>query len=327
MGNNAPGPRAHRLTLVPLALASTLVLAGCGGRDTVDTPVNWWHQLEGGEIAKQRPPPPGVNDPYPHVGTVPAKAPVVASAALRETVTASLLRQRNLTSRVDANDPLPPPVLPANPAKPGPGAPVASAPAAPGGSSATLDAAQAAPAATLAGKQPASAPVAAAAADTDPDIAMPAVTVPAASADAGNGTVTLPAIPGGPPASPRLPGVQGEEAAARSSASAPAVLPDYQVAPPTGTQIAFVGNTDVVQSGETGLVHAIAVRRGAGTIEVHGYGDAASSEPDAQADALGLATLRGRAVADMLRAQGVPARAIRLEADAFGRGASLTLVQ
>ncbi|WP_428377195.1 hypothetical protein [Lichenicoccus sp.] len=313
-----------------LALASALTLDGCGGRDTVDTPVNWWHQLQGGEIAKQRPPPPGVNDPYPHVGTVPAKAPVFASAALRETVTASLLRQRNLTTRVDANDPLPPPVLPAHPAKPAAGAP--PAPAAPGSSSATLDAAQAAPAATAGGKAPASAAAnapgaAAAAADTDPEIAMPAVDVPAAAADAGSGTVTLPAIPGGPPASPRLPGLQVEEAAARASASAPAMLPDYQVAPPTGTQIAFVGNTDVVQSGETGLVHAIAVRRGAGTVMVHGYGDAASSEPDAQADALSLATLRGRAVADMLRAQGVPARAIRLQADAFGRGASLTLVQ
>ncbi len=306
-----------------------LMLAGCGGRDTVDTPVNWWHQLQGGEIAKQRPPPPGVNDPYPHVGTVPAKAPVVASAALRESVTASLLRQRNLTTRVDADDPLPPPVLQAHPAKPASNAPGAQAP---GSSSATLDAAEAAPAA--AARQPASASgpgatsgVTVASADSDPELAMPAVDVPAANADAGTGIVTLPAIPGGPPASPRLPGLQAEEAAARTSMTTPASLPDYQVAPPTGTQIAFVGDTDVVQSGETGLVHAIAVRRGAGAILVHGYGDAASSEPDAQADALSLATLRGRAVADMLRAQGVPARAIRLQADAFGRGASLTLVQ
>nr|WP_321983985.1 hypothetical protein [uncultured Lichenicoccus sp.] len=299
----------------------------------MDTPVNWWHQLQGGEIARQRPPPPGVNDPYPHVGTVPAKAPVVASAALRETVTASLLRQRNLTTRVDANDPLPPPVLPARPARPKPGTPAA---ASPGSSSATLDAAEATPATAAAGKPATPAASSgsagtptdvATASDTDPEIAMPALDVPAAAADAGNGTVTLPAIPGGPPASPQLPGLQSEEAAARTSGAAQAVLPDYQVAPPTGTQIAFVGETDVVQSGETGLVHALAVRRGAGTILVHGYGSAASSEPDAQADALSLATLRGRAVADMLRAQGVPARAIRLQADAFGRGASLTLVQ
>ncbi|TLU71483.1 hypothetical protein [Lichenicoccus roseus] len=322
------------MTLGALILATPLAASGCGGRDTVDTPVNWWHQLEGGEIAKDRPPPPGVNDPYPHVGTVPAAAPVVASAALRASVTESLMRQRNLTTRVDANDPLPPPVLPPHPVRPTPANVQAAPTAAPaGGSSATLDAAEATPPAP--GAQP-NAPQTAAtgekpaagattpAEDSEPEIAMPAVTV---QADTGPGTVTIPAIPGGPPSSPRLPGLQAEEASAEAHAPVAAVLPDYHVAPQTGTQVAFVGNTDVVQSGETGLVHAVAARRRTGIIVVHGYGEASSSDPEAQADALNLATLRGRAVADMLRTQGVPSRAIQLQADAFGRGASLTLVQ
>ena len=137
MGKSVAGPRVRASIGGLVLLAAGSGLAGCAHRDVVDTPVGWWHQLEGVEIARQRPPPPGMNDPYPHVGTTPAHAPVVASLALRRSVTDSLLRQRNLTTRVDANNPIPPPVAVA-PAK----APPAPAPVAAGASSASLDAAE-----------------------------------------------------------------------------------------------------------------------------------------------------------------------------------------
>ena len=45
------------------------LLAGCSSvfRSSIN-PVSWWHDMEGGEIAKQRPPPPGANEPYPEPG-------------------------------------------------------------------------------------------------------------------------------------------------------------------------------------------------------------------------------------------------------------------
>jgi outer membrane protein OmpA-like peptidoglycan-associated protein len=294
--------------MVALAVIS---LSGCAHRDVVDTPVGWWHQLEGGAIAEQRPPPPGVNDPYPKIGTTPEHPPAVASPDLRRSVTASLQRQRNLTTRLDANNPIPEPVTPDRPARPLP-VPAPAAPPAAGSSSATLDAAQAPPG-------PAHPPPAAAS-DSEPELAMPAVQVQ--PADASEAPVMMPAIPGAPPAPPRLPGL-----ALPAGLPVSERLPDYQVAPPTGTQIAFAPGTDSMLHGQQGALHAIAARRGAGAIVVLGYGDASAPSQDAQTQALSLASLRARAVAEALQAEGVPAHAILLRAEAFGRGASVNLLQ
>ncbi|WP_428390868.1 OmpA family protein [Lichenicoccus sp.] len=274
-------------------------LAGCAHQGVVGTPVSWWHQVEGGAIAKQRPPPPGVNDPYPAIGTTPAHPPQVASLALRQSVTDALQRQRNLTTRLDANTPLPP-----APPRSSPGA----SPPAPGAASATLAAAQAAP-----GPQQARP-----AADPSPELALPAVQVQPAG-DAA--PVELPAIPGAPPPPPRLPGVR---AVAGIPASAP--LPDYQVIPAAGTRIAFAPGTDSIRPDQQGALHALAVQRGAGNLLVHGYGDADAASADAQAQALTLASLRAGSVARALQDEGVPASSILLQAQAFGRGASVSLV-
>src|SRR5262249_55134774 len=52
--------------LMPMAL---LALAGCSSMD----PVNWWHSLEGGRIAEERPPPPNADAPYPNLSEVPSR--------------------------------------------------------------------------------------------------------------------------------------------------------------------------------------------------------------------------------------------------------------
>ncbi len=310
-------------TLVLPAILLTLGLAGCAHRDVVDTPVGWWHQLQGGAIAEQRPPPPGVDDPYPAIGTTPAHPPPLASVELRRSVTASLLRQRNLTTRLDAADPIPDPVATPPAARPpgaagtppasgvpAPGAPAPGAPAS--GASAALDAAQA----------PAAGPATAAHdQDSEPELAMPALQLP--PADASGVAVVLPAIPGAPPAAPRLPGLRvqpGMPAADRAP-------PDYAVAPVAGTEVAFAAGTDAMLGGQAGALHAIAARRGAGAILVRGYGGAAASDADSQAQAVSVAVLRARSVAEALQAEGVPASAILLRAEAFGRGASVSLVQ
>ncbi len=322
--------------LLPVLLLPALPLAGCAHRDAIDAPVGWWHQLEGGAIAEQRPPPPGVNDPYPKVGTTPAHAPAIASLDLRHSVTTDLLRQRNLANRLDANDPIP--VAVARPAKPA-AAPAPAAPAA-GGSSAMLDAAEApvgtppsghappdpapagAPAGALAGKRVPTPPPDA---DAEPELALPAVVVQAP--DASGAPVIMPAIPGAPPAAPRLPGLAVAASLPTIGLPASERLPAYAVAPAAGTPIDFVSGTDTMLGGQSGALHAIAARRGGGAIVVHGYGDAAAADPDTQSQALSVATLRARTVAEALQAEGVPAGSIRLRAEAFGRGASVRLVQ
>ncbi len=295
-------------SLLPLA-----VTAGCAHRDAVDTPVAWWHQLEGGAIAQQRPPPPGVDDPYPAIGTTPAAAPRVASAELRHSVTEQLVEQRNLSARLNAHDPLPPPAAtsPASrTAKPSP--PPAINPAQ---SSATLDAADAPPA--PAPHAAAVAAVASGGGDTA-DLALPAVV---SGTDAG-APIVLPAIPDAPPPPPGLPGL----AMPPPPSYVPPPRPHYVLAQGPGELLQFAAGSDVLGSGQSGALRQIAAHRGTGSVFVHGYGEAGSDSPQDQAQALTLAALRARSVADALERAGVPASAIRIRADAFGRGARAGLV-
>jgi len=310
--------------LVPLGLA----LGGCGHRDVVDTPVDWWHHLEGGAIAEQRPPPPGVNDPYPKIGTTPTQPPKVASTELRRSVTEDLIAQRNLAERLNAHVPLPPPqAAPPATTKP-PAAAPAPASAAPGAetSSATLDAADA-PSNPPA--HPASGPASGKAAKggtarnggDEPELAMPEVAPPTASqADLNAPT---PPIPDAPPSPPALPGLS----APPPPSYAPPSHPNYDLAAAPGEQIQFLPGSDVLANGQGGTLTQIAARRGAGTLFVEGHGEASSDAVADQAQSLRLAAYRARAVARALEADGVPAQAIRLRADAFGRGATAGLIK
>lgn len=317
-GQGLPRRTGGSVTQIASGLALVLV-AGCGHRDVIDTPVSWWHDLEGGAIAQQRPPPPGVDDPYPKIGTTPAAAPQVASLDLRKSVTDNLVEQRNLSARLNAHDPLPPPVT-AIAAPPKTPAPTAAA------SSATLDAADA-PA------TPAPAPAQAAEPVTanppgEAELAMPDVAPPATQPGAPAGTsvdagsVAMPQIPSAPPPPPGLPGI-GTPA---EVTYAPPPQPHYALAARSGEALEFAAGSDVLSPGQSGTLQSVVARRGAGSIFVHGYGDAASDAPRDQAQALTLAALRARTVADVLEKQGVPSGSIHIRADAFGRGATAGLV-
>jgi outer membrane protein OmpA-like peptidoglycan-associated protein len=92
--------------------------------------------------------------------------------------------------------------------------------------------------------------------------------------------------------------------------------------------------TVVFQEGASNLsapaadeVKAFAAKRGNGTIAITGYGDSASSDPDAQSAALNLGLSRAQSIVDALKAAGVPGTAIRVSAEASGRGAALHLLQ
>lgn len=292
-------------------------LAGCGHRDVIDTPVGWWHQLEGGAIAEQRPPPPGVDDPYPKVGTTPAAAPQVASLELRHSVTDQLVEQRNLSARLNAHDPLPPPVAtPTAHARPV----SATAASGPAQSSATLDAAEAPASPPSSGADHAARLPAAAPAADEAELAMPDLAPsPAGSTGAPS---PLPPIPDAPPPPPGLPGI----AMPPPPSYVPPPRPAYAVAAAPGDPLQFAAGSDVLSPGQAGALRAIVAHRGSGSIIVHGYGDAASDSPQDQSQALTLAALRARSVADALQQLGVPGSAIRIRAAAFGRGASAGLI-
>ncbi len=69
-------------------LAAGVALVACS--DPLSAPVDLFHDLQGGEIALQRPPPPGAGQPYPKLGTVPAK-PVLPATEYRNGLAAQLL--------------------------------------------------------------------------------------------------------------------------------------------------------------------------------------------------------------------------------------------
>ena len=76
-----------------------LLLAGCSSFPASMNPVSWWHDLQGGKIAEERPPPPGADQPYPNLASVPPK-PQAPPRGRRPANTAS--RRRPVVASVAA---------------------------------------------------------------------------------------------------------------------------------------------------------------------------------------------------------------------------------
>jgi outer membrane protein OmpA-like peptidoglycan-associated protein len=319
------GGQAASLMGRGVACALLLALGGCGGVDSVerfyssklpfDTPIDWWHQLEGGVIADERPPPPGVGDPYPNLAEVPAK-PTPTDAATRRALSARLATDRDRTTRSAAQDPMQPrpgadaaaPAAAAAAPAPAPAAPAAAAPMV-----ARIEAATAPPAPAPAPEAPAPAAPAALQAAASPSAPprRPSTDAPPA-APVVSGPV--PALPAGPPPIPDLPGIP-------ATTTAPATpKPRPQVA------ATFLPESSVLRPVSADALRALAARRAGGTIAVLGGGDATSAAPDAQARALPLAWRRAQAMAVVLTAAGVPASAMRIDAAALARGGIARLI-
>jgi outer membrane protein OmpA-like peptidoglycan-associated protein len=95
----------------------------------------------------------------------------------------------------------------------------------------------------------------------------------------------------------------------------------------TSASIVFVEGSTALSPPAADEVKAFAGKRGSGVIVVTGYGDAEASDPGAQSAALTTGLARANAIADALKADGVPGNAVRVNAEASGRGASLRLLQ
>ncbi len=99
--------------------------------------------------------------------------------------------------------------------------------------------------------------------------------------------------------------------------------------PSTGVSatIVFLNGASNLSAPAADEVKAFAAKRGNGTIVITGYGDSTSSDPDIQSAAVNLGLSRAQSIVDALKAAGVPGNAIRVSAEASGRGASLRLLQ
>jgi len=279
-----------------------LAPAGCGGKVAPDAPLAWWHDLEGGVVASQRPPPPGAHDPYPKIATVPAK-PAPTELATRQRIADSLAAERDQTNAQAALNLAPT----TTPARPAPATPPSKAE--PTGSRMTVDAVT--PAAPL----PPAAPVAPVAPLTQRSAATPpaldAVPQPAAAIVPGE----LPAVPANPPALPAVEGYRVPAAPPSTPAVVPAPAPVVN-----GVQIAFTPGSSTLPPSAPLTLRTFALAHRGVPLAVVGHGENVRPDADAQGRSLALALKRAQAIAVSLGEAGVPAANLRLSAEAAGSG-------
>jgi len=282
-----------RSTAPRLAHALLLALAGCTP-PSVDTPVSWWHDLQGGRIAEERPAAPGADAPYRNLATVPAK-PTGEDPAQRARI-AGLLA----ADRAAAN--LAPPAI-----QPPPAAPAAAPAPAPADAMGGSLAAASNPAATPI--RPAPPPAPAPAPTSAPAAVTPAV---------------MPAIPDRPPPPPLLPGVSQVTAPRPAPRTpAPAAKPYAPaIAAPAATSVAvpFADGSADLPAPIAAQLRGLATARGTRAIAVSGFGDASLGDQADQARRLPLAWSRAAAIAGVLREAGVPPDRLLIAATASGRG-------
>jgi outer membrane protein OmpA-like peptidoglycan-associated protein len=335
------------------AAAPMLLLGGCSSVPSAINPVSWWHSLQGGAIAEQRPPPPGATDPYPNLASVPP-APAQPDRAALHQITDQLIADRANAQHEAAAAPLADPSSPSAspglfgtgttppPGQPKPGSPppatgvpasgstAAAGPPAAGASaepiaSASMPAAPAPPPAPAA--PPAKAPVGAvASAPLTPPVATPAGAANgAALAPPGSTpaeTASLPQMASAPPPTPNVPGF-----AVPSETAAPAPTPPPATIAGDAVSVPFPEGSALLPASATAPLKQLAAKRGAATIAVVGYGEADAASPDAQSTALTLGLARAQAMAAVLTASGVPAGAVQIDAQAIGHGGSARLIQ
>jgi outer membrane protein OmpA-like peptidoglycan-associated protein len=348
------------------ALLIGVSLTGCSSTSSMN-PINWWHRQEGGKIAQERPAPPGADQAYPNLATVPGK-PEAPNKDEMKKLTDSLIADRTNAQHAAQSAPLAdpsspsaspslfgvgtaPPPQPAVTTAPSPqGAPAGSASsggaAAAPAASASFPAVTAPPApATPPSAAPRKAVQSAPLPDAAPAAATPSQPAPSSSASGQAATAATqssaaaapssaaqvaaaspatnaqpqPALPPGPPPRPA--------AAGAPPPPAPVSVPTQPATGNNAATIVFVAGSSVLSQPAADEVKTFAAKRGNRVISVTGYGDSTSGDPAAQSAAVTLGLSRAQQIFTALRADGVPAEAIRVNAEASGRGAALRLLQ
>lgn len=318
-------------------LINLIYLGGCSQSVFIKTPVNTYHNIEGGIVSQPRLPVPGNDQKYPYVGLTPTSAPPLPSQDLRNSITDSLSQDRNQTQWQNVRNPLIIPEIPPLPSQTNnppsttpaqsathPQKPIsATQPSENMTSSANFDAAgepppNQAPAQHNQGKTtPPPPPVK----KTEPQKTEPVV-MPELKAKIDEQNVVIPPIPVNPPPPSHFPDFN--------------VPPDINLPPPThpsglsfkeptGTLIRFPVDSDEPYAKQENVINNIAWQRHGRTLFIHGYGDTTSLDPDAQTAAISLALLRAKTVAKLLIAHNVPESAIVIRAYAFGHGVRIRM--
>jgi outer membrane protein OmpA-like peptidoglycan-associated protein len=316
-----------------MLVAAGWLLAGCSTFSSMN-PVNWWHRQEGGAIAKERPAPPGADQPYPNIASVPAKPSPPDAKEMKE-LTDSLVADRTHAQHEAEAAPLADPSSPtASPnlfgvgTAPPPPPPGATPPAKSGTSGSPGTPPSPAPRKPVQSTPLAAPPTSSPTASGQPapaSAAPPAKTASAVPPEAA--TPGADASPAGPP--PTMPAAPPPRPAVAGPPPVAVVTPKPMPTPSSGTSatIVFLNDASNLTPPAADEVKAFAAKRGKGTISVIGYGDSASSDPDAQSAAVNLGLSRAQSIVTVLRAAGVPDTAIRVSAEASGRGAALQVLQ
>jgi outer membrane protein OmpA-like peptidoglycan-associated protein len=136
----------------------------------------------------------------------------------------------------------------------------------------------------------------------------------------------LPPVPTSPPSPPDLPGVAQVTAPTPPAPTPPPVPgpPPVPTVPPLS--IAFVPGSAQLPPDQQDALKKFAATRGSFKVAVTGFGEATTSDPDAQEAALVLGQARAQAIASALMANGVPGNAVRTDALATGHGGVARLV-
>jgi hypothetical protein len=96
-------------------LGLLLLLGGCSDVPNPINPVSWWHDLEGGAIAQDRPPPPNPNAPFPKIANQPTRPAGMPDWEWAQ-LSAALAAQRAQAQTYAAQNPIP--TLPQAPGQP-----------------------------------------------------------------------------------------------------------------------------------------------------------------------------------------------------------------
>ncbi|WP_158801066.1 MULTISPECIES: OmpA family protein [unclassified Acidisoma] len=343
-----------------------LLLSGCDRVPPPINPVSWWHGLEGGEIAANRPPPPGDKQPYPMLAAAPTRPAGMPDWEWKK-LTETLAEQRSAAQGYAAANPvstLPPATRPAAiaqvpaittgaplrssddfaalspPPAPAAGAPAAgNAAASSAGSSASdplaamnFDAATPsrktkAPRTTALPAAGAAAPASSGFFAPTNEPSIPGALSPAAQAD----EAMLPALPGSLPMAPSVPGFGIPQTPRVFVAAVPPPQPAPYVPPPPLPKVApvmvgFAPGSAIITVPMDNALKALAHQRKTAHIEATGYGGAKTDAIGVQAAAMPLAIERARAITVRLLASGVKRDQIRTEARATGTGGLARLI-
>lgn len=285
--------------LIRRMLAGLVVMAVAGCADSAADPVLWWHDLEGGLIAEQRPPPPNADQPYPNLSTVPAR-PAAPDAEARAATVSALAADRANAQYAASVAPLP--ATPAPLPRPAP-PPAAPDPDEAAGASLPAAAAPSAPSAPVIVRE------------------RPAV----AEGRPADPLASLPSIPQAPPSPPQLAGAPSTTVPV-PLLTAPKPPPPLPLPPGAPVLVAFEpGSAELSKAMQTALLNLGHIG-GAKGIAVTGFGDADSADAIVQSQALPLALARARAIAAQLHTAGVATDRMRVSAAAEGHGGAAKMI-